>query len=68
MPKRHNQLRVKDLSKVPTWQPVEPAILRTKGAESTNEPPRPTQYNYVRYSTVVFHIALTPKLRSAPPI
>src|SRR6218665_1421126 len=38
-PKRHRQLRVKDLPKVPT-----PATLRMKGAESTNEPPRLTSY------------------------
>src|SRR6218665_564514 len=44
-PKLHRQLRVKDLPKVPMWVAragFEPAIVSTKGAESTNEPPRPT--------------------------
>jgi len=39
--KRHRQLRVKDLPKVPTWQPErdsKPWPFRTKGVESTNEP------------------------------
>src|SRR6218665_545896 len=39
-PKRHRQLRVKDLPKVPTRAGFEPTTLRTKGIESTIEPPR----------------------------
>src|SRR6218665_2611187 len=41
-PKRHRQLRVKDLSKAPTRRLERDSTLRTKGDESTNEPPRPT--------------------------
>ena len=41
MPKRHRQLRVKDLPKVPTWR-WEPATLRSKGFNSTNAPQHPT--------------------------
>src|SRR6218665_2634376 len=43
--KRHRQLRVKDLSKVPTWQlewGFEPTTLRSKGFDSTNAPCHPT--------------------------
>src|SRR6218665_120696 len=43
-PKRHRQLRVKDLPTVPTWRLERdsiPATLRTKGAKSTNGPLRP---------------------------
>ena len=43
-PKRHRQLRMKDLPKVPMWRPEwysKPMSLQTKGNESTNEPARP---------------------------
>src|SRR6218665_75931 len=42
-PKRHRQLRVKELPKVPTWLlEREPMAIRTKGDENTIEPPCPT--------------------------
>jgi len=45
-PKRHRQLRVKDLPKVPTWRlsraGFETTTIQTKGDESTIEPPRST--------------------------
>src|SRR6218665_3301926 len=44
-PKQHRQLRVKDLPEVSTG--FEPATIRTKGIESTNEPPRPTNYSII---------------------
>src|SRR6218665_2192173 len=43
-PKRHRQLLVKDLPKVPTMAAKtrgEPMTLRTKGVDSTNAPPMP---------------------------
>src|SRR6218665_1446693 len=44
-PKRHRQLRVKDLPKVPTWWPQRdsnPRPFCRKGFDSTNAPARPT--------------------------
>ena len=44
-PKRHRQLRVKDLPKVPTWRLEWDSNLRLKVIDSTNAPPRPTMIN-----------------------
>src|SRR6218665_822603 len=41
-PKRHRQLRVNDLPKVPTRAGFEPTTLRLKSIVSTKAPPRPT--------------------------
>src|SRR6218665_2882319 len=43
-PKRHRQLQVKHLPKVPMTARarVEPTTLRSNGLDSTNAPPRPT--------------------------
>ena len=46
MPKRHRQLRVKDLPKAARAE-LESATLLTKGTDSTNEPPRPTCCSYL---------------------
>ena len=48
MLKHHRQLQVKDLPKVPTARAgFEPTTLRTKGDESTNEPPCPNNFSYI---------------------
>src|SRR6218665_678571 len=41
MPKRYRQLRVKDLLKIPTWQPEWDSTPLSKGDRSTNEQPCP---------------------------
>src|SRR6218665_2698737 len=48
-PKRHRQLRVKDLLKIPVYVAAkagfEPTTLRLKGFDTTNAPPRPTTFH-----------------------
>ena len=45
-PKRHRQLRVKDLPMVPMWRLDLDSNLRTKGVGSTNERPCPSNGNH----------------------
>jgi len=50
-PKRHKQLQVKDLHKVPRWQlgwssNPRPFGRKRKGDESTNELPHPTMFTW----------------------
>src|SRR6218665_2979023 len=62
-PKRHRHLRTKDL---PRGGPrslhggyraeFEPTTLRTKGDESTNEPPRPTNRRSLHFSSACIYI------------
>src|SRR6218665_1743144 len=44
-PKRHRQLRVQDLPKVPMWRLEWDTNLQLKVIDSTNAPPRPTMIN-----------------------
>src|SRR6218665_1945412 len=69
-PKRHRQLRVKDLPKVPTWRLERNSnpTLRTKGVESTNEPPLPTSiglYLVSSSSCTSASLSLLPNLTSS---